>query len=87
MNTGSSAASNQSSTAIQARNGRSRAGTMIIRLTTATNTALFSPGWVVDALGWRICSSLRCKKDALLPDVGAAGCNACLPSCGGAGGV
>lgn len=44
INTGSSAALNRSYFARAAKRGMNRSGVTIIRLVTATNTALFSPG-------------------------------------------
>lgn len=46
--TGSAAASKKSYFAIKARKGIINNGTMIIRLMTATNTVLFSPGYAAD---------------------------------------
>ena len=46
--TGSAAASKKSYFAIKARKGIINKGTIIIRLMTATNTVLFSPGYAAD---------------------------------------
>ena len=55
--TGSAAASKKSYFAIKARKGIINNGTMIIRLMTATNTVLFSPGYAAD-LGLELAASV-----------------------------
>lgn len=49
MNTGSAAALNKSYLASAANKGMNKSGVIIIRLVTATKTALFSPGLDLDA--------------------------------------
>lgn len=64
--TGSAAASKMSYFAIRAKNGIMINGTMIIRLTTATKTVLFSPGYPADEDGPLTSAfNLRSKKPPL----------------------